>query len=367
MFTTTRAARSALALAGVSLGFGLPLALGCGARTSLTDGIPSEAGAQSDDGMDGTASGGGACADTQNDRENCGACGVKCSGTCAMGRCTVTLASGLTSAGCVAVDAGNVYWVIGSTGPRFEGAVMKTPREGGAVTTLASGEGFPWPCHIALDETSVYWGGQSADTVRKVSQNGGSITTLASGQPATGGLAVDATSVYWTGGYAGVMKMARGGGAPVLLATQGGEGLAIDSHDVYWTSRSGQHDGGVLRVPLDGGAVSTLASVPDLPEAIALDAVNVYTAGYSDGTLLAIPLGGGPITTLASDQTNPSVITLDESNIYWTGSTGLLTRVPKSGGTSTLLASDSHIFSVALDESSVYWTNGSAVMKLTPK
>jgi hypothetical protein len=84
--------------------------------------------------------GGCACAggvvDTQTDMANCGGCGLSCAGQCLQGRCLVTLASGQPSPVALVVDATSVYWVT------YQNAVlMKVPKDGGPVTTLASWTG----------------------------------------------------------------------------------------------------------------------------------------------------------------------------------------------------------------------------------
>ena len=375
---------SAVAWNGAALGVAV-LALGCGARTPLDDapstgsatggatigqaggGGASSAGAGDATGVGGSG-GASTCGDTQFDAANCGACGVKCNGDCQLGRCVLTFASGLQSAGCVAVDGESVYWVTGAPGPNFPGAVMKAPLGGGPVTTLASGDGFPWPCHIALDGANVYWGGHSADVgVRKVPLHGGAMTTVAMSGNATGGLAVDETSAYFTADYTDVSKVSLLGGAVGSLATSGGIGLAIDAQHVYWTVRNPAQATDVLSVPLAGGAVTTLASSLGLVEAIAVDARDVYVAEYSGGRLLALPVSGGPARLVASDLFTPQAIALDEQNVYWAGN-GNLMKVPKTGGASTYLAVEApQIFSIAVDASSVYWTNGDAVRKASKR
>jgi hypothetical protein len=279
----------------------------------------------------------------------------------------LTFASGLQSAGCVAVDAESVYWVTGAPGPDFPGAVMKAPIDGGPVRTLAAGNGFPWPCHMALDRTSVYWGGASAVGVRKVPLRGGATTTIVASESAFGGLAVDATSVYFTDGYDDVSKAPLAGGPILPLAMPAGTDLAVDAQHVYWTTRTGAQTSDVMSATLDGGAVQTLASSLMLAEALAVDARDVYVAEYGGGRVLAIPIGGGPTRAVTSDQYAATSIVLDDQDVYVAGGYGRLTRAPKTGGTSTLLASESNIFSIAVDASSVYWTNGDAVKKTSKR
>jgi hypothetical protein len=372
-----------MASTGVALGLTL-LAFGCGGRTSLDDAPPmgstasggeargTAGGADSSDvggagGAGGAGGGTTSCGDTQYDAANCGACGVRCKGKCELGRCAITFASGLQEAGCVAVDGESVYWVTGAPGPDFPGAVMKAPLEGGPVTTLAAGIGFPWPCHIALDRTNVYWGGADADGIRKVPLRGGAMTIVVGGSSAAGGLAVDATSAYFTSDYGDVSKVPLAGGPIQPLAMPGGTDLAIDARHVYWTTRTGGQTSDLMRATLDGSAVTKLASSLMLADVLAIDARDVYVAEYLGGTVLAIPLGGGPARTVTSKLFNPDAIALDDQNVYVATGLGQLMRAPKSGGTSTLLAQETNIFSIAVDASSVYWTNGDAVKKVSKR
>jgi hypothetical protein len=350
---------------GAALGLML-LAFGC-ARTPLDD-APAMTSTANGGATGGGGGSGGAwtCGDTQSDVANCGACGVRCNGDCQSGRCVITLASGLQEVGCVAVDGASVYWVEGLPGPDFQGAVMKAPIDGGSVTTLASGNGFPWPCHIALDQTNVYWGGADAVGVRKVPLGGGAMTTIAATGSAAGGLAVDATSAYFSSDFDGVFKVPLAGGALEPVGVPGGVDLAIDSGHVYWAVRTGAQTTDLLFATLEGGANQPLASSLPQVQALAVDSTDVYVVEYGAGQVQAIPITGGPTRTVTSDLFIPSVIALDDQNVY-VSTVGSVARVPKTGGTSTVLAVDTNIFSLAVDASSVYWTNGEAVKKVSKR
>jgi len=225
------------------------------------------------------------------------------------------------ASGAVAVDSTSVYW----TDPAV-GAVMKVPIGGGAPTTLASGpdfgEGSPYGgFSIVLDATSVYWlnAGELADGggdgfVVKVPLDGGTATTFLSGQGLYGDIAVDATSVYF---------------ATTVCPNDGG---------------NCECDGGscptaFLKMPIDGGAPTTLASIgPSFPLEFAVDDTSLYWTDCGsctgavpggDGLVMKVPLAGGSPTTLASGQRGPGAIAVDATSVYWTAYDGLMKLTPK--------------------------------------
>jgi hypothetical protein len=122
-----------------------------------------------------------------------------------------TVATGQTP-NYLAVDATNLYWtsfsIVGGMAQDHQGTVLKMPKAGGAVTTLASGLGGPQ--RIVIDATTVYWTDDVDNTIMKVPIAGGAPTIVASGQMGINGIAVDATSVYWASSTdETVMKVAK--------------------------------------------------------------------------------------------------------------------------------------------------------------
>jgi hypothetical protein len=186
----------------------------------------------------------------------------------------------------IAVDGTSVYWATMYSGGDLDPppvALVKVPLGGGAPTTLAS-EAFsganytPFQCGVAVDATRVYW--TTNQSILTVPRDGGAVTTLVSldGFMAPNAIAIDATSLYWTSNAAAlpapnlVMKVSLNGGTPTTLgSTQGSWGIAVDSTSVYWTEATA-----VMRVPLDGGPASVLAATYNGANGLAVDGTSVY-------------------------------------------------------------------------------------------
>ena len=76
---------------------------------------------------------GSICVDQTSDLNNCGGCGAVCSGTCALSRCSITLASSQAQPQHLAVDANNVYWANQASGGC--NGTLKVPAVGGGTAT----------------------------------------------------------------------------------------------------------------------------------------------------------------------------------------------------------------------------------------
>jgi len=154
----------------------------------------------------------------------------------------------------------------------------------------------------------------AAGPVRKVKP-----IKLVAKQDSPHGIAIDSKFVYWTNLRGGqVLKVARAGGTPVVLASGLDHpfGIAASPDAVYVTTEAMQ--GKIVKIPLDGTKPAILASGRRLPQQIAADSRAVYwTEGGNHGRVMRLPLAGGSPIALASDQDHPCRLAVEGENVYW--------------------------------------------------
>lgn len=252
---------------------------------------------------------------------------------------------------------------------------------------LAEGTLAPWPTNIALDGTNAYWTGYTGYILKvplvrtmtmtmSIDMDPGAVLTTSPGMYPDS-IAVDATSVYWVdndGRTSTVMKVPLGGGVVTTLASGFGTrssldgsanesyptGIAADATSVYWTASG---NGAVMKVAVDGTDMTTLVLGQKGPVGIAVDAASVYWTAWDDGTVMKAALDGSHVMTLASGQRSPVGIAIDAASVYWTNAgDGTVKKVPLGGGIVTTLATGQTpapdtVSGIAVDATSVYWTN----------
>lgn len=307
------------------------------------------------------------CGNTATDPKNCGACGHACpSGTCTASLCQpVTLASDGGLPRGIVVDATNVYFTGG-----ILGAVTKVPIAGGSPVALTTTNGSAESA-IAVDATNVYYVAVGG-TLMKVPLDGATAATalapvIVYQSQQSLGMGVDATSVYVLGANGGngpasaVLKVPIDGGAVTPLGTDNlGIGMVMNATSIFWMYT---YTGQILTVPTSGGATTTLVSAAEPPgqftgTGIAMDATSVYWVDAGAGAVMKVPIGGGTPTVLASGGAMADGMAVDATNVYWTDAgTMSVRKVPVGGGAMTTVATGYYPpFGIALDATNVYWT-----------
>jgi sugar lactone lactonase YvrE len=230
----------------------------------------------------------------------------------------------------LAIDSTTVYWTDEDVDG---GAVLGVPKAGGTVTTLAGG--LPPPGPIAVQGSAVYWassgsGGAACDagcapSVATVAKTGGAISTLYTG-PASSfpdAIVAHGSSVYLSTSDGRIVDIPDDGGASKLLRYEltSNEGIADDDAYVYWVNTSGN----VMKIAVDGGAATVLA-YSQQTGSIAVDSTGVYwpNSGDGDGTVMMVQLDGGAPVTIAAGLGYPQGIALGPAGIYWFNDQGEL-------------------------------------------
>jgi hypothetical protein len=89
---------------------------------------------------------------------------------------------------------------------------------------------------------------------------------------------------------------------------------------------------------------------------MAVDSQNAYWIDQGNGLVVKAPIGGGPVATLASGQSSPQNIGAQNGRVYWTAN-GNLTSVTADGTSSETIADNYSPFGVAVDSSGVFWSS----------
>jgi hypothetical protein len=273
--------------------------------------------------------------------------------------CPETIVADQSSPSQIAVDAGALYWNnIGNQ------TLVRMPF-GGTPAAIASNISPTTP--FAIDDTSSFWLSLGGAAIMKAPLNGGPAVSLVDRASATNvpvnGLTVDSTSVYWAEYrpcLGAVMKIAKAGGSPTLIASSNQEvpgPLAVDATNLYGSSSRV----GVFRVPLAGGAPVVLA--PEWATGVAINGPTVlWTSG---GLLLKVPTQGGTPTQISADAGN--VVATDGNDVFWSRSDGSVVSTPIAGGADKVLANFQYPNGLAADATSVYWTRANGAIMKVPR
>jgi Cys-rich repeat protein len=292
-------------------------------------------------------------------------------------RCVLTLAASQDTPYGLAVNGSDVYW----TNCADRGAVMTIPRDGGAPRALVTDR---WrPTELIADPSNVYWLEFDPGSVMKVARAGGAPVVLAAA-PFPRALAVDDTHVYFTSGSdepgsGSVWKVPREGGSPAMLAAglTMPRGIVVHAGDVYWSSMG--PDGALMRIAAGGGVPTRLGTHGTLTGGIAVNATTIFFTGIYSNAVAKMPLNGGPVVGVGFAKAVYQVV-VDGPDVYWpkrhrcVGSGCASTppccwetvwTAPTVGGSAAAVASEQGSpWNVAVDDRSVYWTDAMRGMVL---
>lgn len=167
------------------------------------------------------------------------------------------------------------------------------------------------------------------------------------------------------GGEAGVVAIASDLNQATAIAT--------DGVNVYWTdyalTDAGSTYGHVMKIPVAGGAETTLAttSTTVFPIALAVDATRAYFSTNSgDQCLYSVPLSGGPVSQLTCFVQEVG-IALDGTNVYFVDSAndavskvalGAMDAGNTFQGTQLTFNNNGTPVDLTLAGGNLYWING---------
>lgn len=232
------------------------------------------------------------------------------------------------------IDNTSAYWV-GTDCNNLGMLQIRSARKvgGGSVTNLAVLPTVFAVNGFATDNVNVYAAqrgeGTTPGAVMSVPKGGGALTTLATGDGNLGTIALDATYIYWIEG--GINKTPLGGGSSSQVSSaQGGDTLAMANGSLYWAS--GGASGTVSRVSTAGGTVTDLATGLSYPQKAVTDGSYVYfvafNAALSASNIMKVSVSGSSAQMVVVGAT-PSSLAVDGTSVYWTTSSAVMKATPK--------------------------------------
>jgi hypothetical protein len=240
----------------------------------------------------------------------------------------------------LALDATDVFFASGPT-------VGKLPKIGGAVTRLASGRSGWLSAGVVMADGYIFWTQQPvsdpsdmATELDRVNAEGGMTMPLASGLATAGVTTVTGTSFYWAGADGTLNRIGLHGGAVTILATDASKrpatSIAVDEAFLYWSVSS--------------SCAQPVGSPPCPPRSA------------KDAAIKRVPIAGGAVTTLATDFA-VSGIAVDGEDLYWIDPYVSVNWVPLPGASTSMApshrvaADDGAYLGPILDSSYVYWVS----------
>jgi hypothetical protein len=265
-------------------------------------------------------------ANTQEDPNNCGACGRSCLGAaCTIGQCAAErLDSGdISGIGDFTTDGLFLYYTGFTTGTGANHRLWKIVIGPATSTSYLTAFTHPTPLsQIAFDGNDFYTAEPvridtiNRGTVKKINKEPFTESNLAQFQePTTTAVWMQNGSVYWatdTDGANGgdIKRVATTGGAISTISAATGfvAYLGADTSNIFWVD----NNNALKRAPITGGAPTTVTS--GKADFFDMDTTNVYMLRKNTGDVISVPKTGGAVTPIAQGMTAGAAV--DDSHVY---------------------------------------------------
>jgi hypothetical protein len=280
---------------------------------------------------------GTACVNTKgSDNAHCGDCTTTCPYQCAEGTCgPATFASGLKDPGAIMVDATNVYWVDqGTKHAQVEYCPLAGCPGGTPMTLAVSNENSLYQGQLGtlvVTGTNVYFGDDSGSVETSPIVGGtGTASTYSAADTTATYLTTDGTNLYWANQFnqdiegcgLGTSCASASSLANLIAASIQPEGIAVSGGTLYFGAYAiYASKTSIESVPVGGGAVTTLCTVPGFTSSIK----DVLIAGgnlYFTSPTTAVhvcPLATPGVKATAFWTGKSSVgLATDGTDLYWT-------------------------------------------------
>lgn len=179
------------------------------------------------------------------------------------------------------------------------------------------------------------------------------------------GLTNDGSHLYWSdinGG--GILRMPLGGGAPQTLLAKSGGGtpVAVDGDSIYWVDGEGH----VQKLPKAGAAAATAVATDTAgAEHLVLVDDTVFWTSPTANAIRSVAKSGGTPKTVTT-VTSPSFLAAFDKTLYFVAAGGLK-KVGIAGGDAVEVSSTAGIGSARhlfVDSTGIYLTSGSSLYRI---
>ena len=217
---------------------------------------------------------------------------------------------------------------------------------------------------LAASGNDIYWidaGDASPEKIKHSHE--GTISTVTN-DLSNGALliATDGPDVVWADSTGAVSDPA-GVLIPPSGQTNAINGLVMTT-DASYVSLGGT-PGSIAKIASDGMVTTAIDNLSS-PNAIAVDAVNLYIVDRLDESIYVRPLDADPATrptrlALLTSSSNRTSIVSNGTHVYWSDVELVVHAMRLADGTTFDIASDGPVFALAVDDQDVYWISNKTI------